>query len=170
MLIVDCLVLLTLLQGCKKETPDYNKKANEVVQQFILDEKCGCVFEIPKESMITISMKENPMRDVRQQLIEKLHLRDKKELDSIEKLANNFILDTTFLKLHKIRIIKRGSLRELEKDPNFCPKGILSVMKPVFDKEYKNVVVDYGYAYMCLGYPWARYQFENGKWIRKNYW
>ena len=146
--------------------PNYNEKANAVIQQFILDEECDCIFEIPKESMIKISMKDNPKRDVRKQLIEKLHLRDRKELDSLEKISENFILDSAFLKQHKIRVIPHGSLRKFEKDTNFCRGGILGFSKPMFNKNYKTAVIDYGYAYMCLGYPWAIYKIESGKWKR----
>lgn len=170
------IIILTILFGifysCKKETSatkfDYNSKANEVLQQIILDNSCGCIMEIPKESMIEINIQEHPTRDIRKQLVEKLQIRDIQELDSLEKLTDGFILDATFIKLHKIKVIPGDSLRELTKNLNFCPRGILCFKKPIFNTEYKKVVVDYGYAFMCLSSPIGIYTFENGKWKNKD--
>lgn len=162
------LLIFLLFSSCKKETVepkfDYNQKANELIQQVLLDESCGCILEIPKESMIKTSMTDNPIIDVRKQLLEKLNLSNREELDSLEKLTVNFILDSTFLTKNKIRIIPRDSVRELAKNPEFCQNGILTIRKPIFNKEYKNAIVDYGYAFMCLSSPWKIYRFENGKW------
>lgn len=172
--IFGCLLLFTLFSSCKKEAVEsrvtYNQKANEVLQQFILDQSCECIKEIQKESMIKINMQERPNRDVRKQLVEILHLRNRKELDSVEKLSDNFNLEPTFLKRNRIIVVPGDSLRELCKDPNFCQKGILCIKKPIFNKEYNVAVIDYGYAFMCLAFQWEVYKFENGKWKKKNYW
>ena len=163
-----------LLFSCEKENVDpkliYNQKANEVMQQFILDESCECIKEIPKESMVKISLIENAARDIRKQLVERLHLKNTRELDSLERFTDNFTIDSAFIKQNKITIVPKDSLRELGKDPKFCENGILCIRKPVFDKEYENAVIDYGYAFMCLSSPWVIYKFKEGKWQRqKNY-
>ncbi|MES2543332.1 MAG: hypothetical protein V4548_00485 [Bacteroidota bacterium] len=157
-------LFLILFSSCYKETVDYNQKANEVIQQLILDESCGCILEIPKESIIEMNSILYPQRDTRKQLMEKLHLRDRKELDSIEILSKNFILDSVFLKQNHIIVVPLDSLKVLANNPNFCTKGILCIRKPWFNKEYKKAVVDYGHAYICSSYAWANYEFENGKW------
>lgn len=162
--IFSCLFILTLFSNCKKETVDYNQKANEVIQKIIIDEKCGCIIEISTGSMISENHKYNPIRDVKTQLIEKLKIRDRKELDSLERLSENFILDSTFIRQHKIRIVPLDSLKILADDPNFCKNGILSLKKPFFDKEYKKAVIDYKYAFMCLSPLWAVYEYKDGKW------
>lgn len=173
--IFTCLFFFAFLSNCKKETCssefNYNQRANEVIQQVILDESCECIFEIPEESMIKLSLEDNPIMDIRKHIIEKLYLRDRKELDSLEKNTDNFVLDTIFLKKHNIKVLKRDSLRAaLSKDSDLianCPNGILSIIKPIFNKEYKKAVVDYGYAYICIPSPTLIYTYENGKWHRQ---
>lgn len=169
---LSCLLLFLLFSNCKQKTAhpklDYNTKANEVIKQLLKEESCECIFEIPTKSMIEIHKIEGLKPGIENVLIKKLHLKNRKELDSLVSISNNFVLDTTGLKQSNIKVLPLDSLRELAKnqDPNFCPKGILCVRKPIFDKNYQNAVVDYGYAYMCLSSPWAIYKFENGKWKR----
>lgn len=166
-----CLSIFILFLSCKKQTVepkfDYNQKANELIQQILIDESCDCVLEIPNESMIKISENENPAFDIRKKVTESLRLRDRKELDSLEKLSNHFILDTNYLKKQNIEMFKSVSIRKkLDKDPTSCPKGILWIVKPIFDKEYKHTAVNYGFAFRCLGTTMSVYKFENGKWKR----
>lgn len=132
------------------------------------DESCGCIFEIPKESMIKKSTKEDPRRNIRKQLIEKLQLNNRKELDSLENLTENFILDATFMKQNKIKTIARDSEKKIVTNPNFCKDGILSITKPIFNREYNIAVLDYGHSYACIAAPLAIYSFKNGKWKRYN--
>ena len=149
---------------------DYNQKANELIQQIIIDESCKCVTEIVDESLIKISLIDNPYRDVRKEVIQKLNLRDKIELDSLESLVTNFKLDTVFCKQNNIKIIKRDTIKNLFKDTNFikkCPEGILYIGKPLFNKNYLNAVVDYGYSGYCTPSPMSLYLFENGKWNKQ---
>ena len=44
--IIGYFLIFTLFLRCKKETVDYklnyNQKANEILQQVILDDSCGC--------------------------------------------------------------------------------------------------------------------------------
>lgn len=163
------------LQKAKSENKnlsnfDYNQKANALIQQIIRDESCHCVTEIVDESLIKISLIENPYRDVRKEVIQKLNLKDKIELDSLESLAINFKLDTVFFKQNNIKIINRDAIRALFKDANFikkCPEGILYIGKPLFNKNYLKAVVDYGYSGYCIPSPMSLYLFENGKWNKQ---
>ncbi|TDP02949.1 hypothetical protein [Flavobacterium sp. 245] len=168
--ILGCLLLFLLFSNCKQKKIhpklDYNTKANEVIKQLLKEESCQCILEIPTKSLIEIHKIEDLKPGIENVLIEKLHLKNRKELDSLVSVSNNFVLDTTGFKQGNIKVVALDSLRELAKDPNYCPKGILCVRKPIFDKNYQNVIVDYGYAFMCLSSPWAIYRFENGKWKR----
>lgn len=149
---------------------DYNQKANELIQQIIIDESCNCVTEIADESLIKISLIENPYRDVRKEVIQKLNLRDKIELDSLESLVTNLKLDTVFCKQNNIKIINCDATRALFKDTNFikkCPEDILYIGKPLFYKNYLKAVVDYGYSGYCTAFPMSLYLFENGKWNKQ---
>ncbi|SFA84256.1 hypothetical protein SAMN05660845_0581 [Flavobacterium swingsii] len=169
-----CLLIFPIFSSCKKKTIepkfDYNQKANELIQQVILDDLCVCILEITNESLIKTSQNENPRFDIQKLILEKLHLRDRKELDSIEKLTNNFILDSAFTRQKSIKVIPIKSLKELAKDPNFfktCPGGILGISKPIFNKEYKIAVLSHGYAFNCIGGGMATYRFKDGKWCKK---
>lgn len=171
-LILIFMLISFLNLSCKNELidhkSDYSQKANEIIQQIIIDESCDCVLEIPKKSMIEMSITDNPSIDFRKILIERLNLKSRKELDSLERLSDSFIMDSIFFKQNKIRVIKRDSLREYENDSSFlkvCPKGILSLSKPIFDKEYKKVALSYGYTFQSIPNPVVVYKFENGKWI-----
>jgi hypothetical protein len=169
--ILSYIFVFALFLNCKKDVietkVEYSKKANELIQQVILDNSCNCVLEIPKESLIKIYHSENPMYDIQSKAIKQLNIRDRKELDSIEKISMNFILDTSFFKQRNINLINRDSLREkiqklvlLKK----CPKGFLSISKPIFDKNYTTALIYFTFGPTCVGsYPKA-YKFENGKW------
>ena len=56
-LILIFMLISFLNLSCKNELidhkSDYSQKANEIIQQIIIDESCDCVLEIPKKSMIT---------------------------------------------------------------------------------------------------------------------
>ncbi len=166
--------ILLFFSNCKKEAVgskfDYNQKANQVIQQLIIDNECDCILEIPKESLIELSLSDNPKFDVQKKAITELHLKNKTELDSLEKLGNNFILDSTFLNRQKIKVIKRDSLREKIDDILFykkCKKGIISIIKPIFDKNFKTALTYSKTVPTCIGsYPDV-YIYENGNWRRK---
>jgi hypothetical protein len=169
-----CSLIFTLFLSCKKEKLDskldYNQKANELIQQVILEDPCECILEIPKESLIKIYLADNPKYDVRKKAIEELHLKNGKELDSIENLSLNFILDTTFFKKRNIKVIERESLRERIKDTSIfkeCRIGITSISRPIFDKSYTTALVYSTLVFTCVGtYPEV-YIYEKGKWKRK---
>ena len=167
------LSLMAFFSGCKDETValklDYNQKANEVIRQVIADESCSCILEMLNESMIELKLADNPRQDVRSTVIETLKLRDRKELDSVENLTTSFILDPSILKQQNVKMINRDSLQNLATEMSLlkkCPDGILSIAKPIFDKDYKIAAVDYGYTFICIPSPVKVYYFKNGKWIK----
>jgi len=98
------------LLSCKKtkviSSVDYNEKANELIRQVIADNPCGCILEIPKESMIQINEEENPIQNIRENLIKKLKLSNESSLDSLDKLyvqMEFYLLQNQFL----INLIKQ---------------------------------------------------------------
>jgi hypothetical protein len=168
------MLFLLLFLNCKKETispkNNYSQKANQVIQQVILDDKCNCIMEIPNESEIEISLAENPSFNIRKKIIKELHIENRTELDSLEKLTNSFILDSSFLKQRNIKVIKPEFLNEIIKDTlsfRTCRKGILSISKPIFDNKYTTAIIYYGHALTCIGSRPIVYSYQKGKWSTK---
>jgi hypothetical protein len=168
--IFGCFLVFTLFSSCNKETVEYNQKANELIQQVILEDPCECILEIPEESLIKTYLADNPKYDIRKKVIEELHLRNETELDSLENLGINFILDTSFLKKRNIKVIERESLREKIKDASIfkkCRIGITSISKPIFDKNYTFAIIYSSSVGNCVGMYPVVYRFKNGKWTAK---
>jgi hypothetical protein len=162
---------MSWLISCQKGTvlsqADYNSRANKLIQQVIIDESCSCILEIPGESMINLNIAENPHQDIRKTILNKLQVRDRQELDSLENLSKNFSLDTTFLTMQNVKIIKRQSLRASNKDEYLftkCPNGVLSILKPIFNKNYNSAVININYTFSDIQSPIKSYKFESNKW------
>ncbi|KAF2328821.1 hypothetical protein [Flavobacterium ginsenosidimutans] len=171
------LALLFIISSCQKKSDysklTYNQKANELIQQVLINESCNCVMEISDMTMIKTSMAENPRFDIRKEIVKKLHLRNKEQLDTLENISKSFILDTVFLKHKNIKIIKRDSItisniikdhsRELIKK---CPNGVLSFTKPILHEEGRIALVDAKVAFFsCLSSPLKIYIYRNEKWV-----
>lgn len=171
--ILGYIFVFTLFLNCKKETSEtkleYNKKANELIQQVVLDDPCACIMEIPEESLIKMYLYDNPIYDIRKKAIKQLNLKNRKELDSVEKLSMNFILDTSFFKQRNINVINRDSVREKMVNlilSKTCPNGFLFISKPIFDKNYTTAILYSTIEPTCIGgYPEV-YKYEKGKWKR----
>ncbi|MEN2401544.1 hypothetical protein GKZ90_0017260 [Flavobacterium sp. MC2016-06] len=166
--------IFSLFISCKKETAysqlTYNEKANELIQQIIIDDSCGCILEIPQESMIKSSIIENPSFDIKQEIIKKNHLKNTIQLDSLEKVSEKFILDTILLRQKNIKIIKRNSISDIIKDKGRnllkkCPNGVLCFSKPIIDERNKTAVLFYKQMATCIGSPIYLYKYEDKKWI-----
>jgi hypothetical protein len=164
-----------LLISCKSETEkpvtNYSQKANELIQQLILEENCDCILEIPKQNLNELQKMENPNIDFEKIYLKELALKNKKELDSMNNLSKNFSLNLKFLKKNNIKIIKRDSLRFLKRDINFitktCKKGLTFFIKPIFNKEFTVAIINYGPSGMCCGIPRTTFEYKNNKWIKK---
>lgn len=172
--LLSSFLVFALFLNCKKETAtsklEYTQKANELIQQVILDDPCDCILEIPKESSIKSSLADNPLYDVRKKAIKELHLKNRTELDSLENLGQNFILNTSFLKQRHIKVIERKYLRERMKDTLFfqiCKNGFLSISKPIFDKNYTTAILYSSYGPTCIGMYPVIYRYKNGTWKAK---
>ncbi|MCV2483684.1 hypothetical protein OD917_02015 [Flavobacterium sp. SH_e] len=171
------LALSFIISSCQKKSDysklTYNQKANELIQQVLINDSCNCVMEISDMPMVKTSMVENPRFDIRKEIVKKLHLKSKEQLDSLENISKSFILDTVYLKRKSITIIKRDSItisniikyhgRELIKR---CPNGVLSFTKPIIYEEGRIALVDAKVAFFsCLSSPLKIYNYRNEKWV-----
>ena len=167
-----CLLFGSCGESELAKTEGYNQKANELIFQTLEDNKCNCLLEIPKESMIEISNLENPSYDVRTILAKQLNLKSNSELDTLVNASKNFQLDLERVKKRNVKIITEKNLWKIKKAKyndivKLCPKGIICVQKPIFNKNYKKAVFDYNYAFTCVRVlPHPIYKLENGKWNR----
>lgn len=170
------LFVLTIFMffSCKSETEkpkaEYNQKANELIAQLISEGDCDCILEIPEESMNEFDTIESPNFEYVNYYMKRLSLKNKKELDSLNKLSKKFVLDTKILKRNNIKIIKRDSLRFLNDDINFNTKickNLKYLIKPIFNKEFNLAIIDYGYSGFCLSQEKQIFEYKNKKWIRK---
>ncbi|MFB9076809.1 hypothetical protein ACFFLS_23660 [Flavobacterium procerum] len=168
------LVILFIILSCQKKDNysqlTYNQKANELIEQVLKNDSCNCLLEIPHESMIKISMTESPRFDIiRKKIMEKLNLEGEHQLDSLEKVSENFVLDSLLLKKNNITIFRIDSIHELTEDRSTklikkCPNGILYCTKPILNKD-KTAVLFYGQAFNCFGPQLRVYNYKNEKWV-----
>ena len=168
-------VIILLFFSCKSETEkpkaEYNQKANELIQQLILEENCECILEIPKENLNELEKIENASINFDSIYIQKLSFKNKKELDSMNNLSKNFTLNPKFLKEKNIKVISRDSISILKNDISFntktCKKGLTFFIKPIFNKEFNVAIINYGPSGMCCGIPRTTFEYKNNKWIKK---
>ena len=164
----------TIFYGCKNEISnskfEYNRKANELIQQLISEEKCDCIVEIPKETLIELETLEVPNFNSEKYYVEKLSLKSKKEFDSLKKITQDFTLDQIFLKNNKIRIIRRDSLQIMIKN-NFnskiCKTGITFFIKPIFNKKFDVAIISYGEVGIHGGIGRKLFEYKDNKWVIK---
>jgi hypothetical protein len=169
---INCFLFSSCKEEIKEPKFDYNYKANELIQQLITEEDCNCILEIPKENIVKIEILENPALNREKDYIKKLSLKNKKELDSITKISEDFELDENFIKSKNIKLIKRDStFRILSKDITFntitCRKGVLYFIKPIFNKSFDLAIINYGYSGICCDVGRKVFVYKNNKWKRK---
>ena len=171
------LLLIITINSCSKNEKIknvYNQKANEIILQVLKQNNCNCLLEIPDKSLIEISIGENPSYDIRNFLKSELKFENDQELNNLVNQSKNFTLNTEMLAENKIRMIKlkdipkfgdKNNNGNVEKILKMCPKGIISLNKPVFDKTNQKAVLDYNFTFTSTKtYPLPIYQYKNGKW------
>jgi hypothetical protein len=169
------LVIITINSCSKNEKIKnvYNQKANEIILQVLKQNNCNCLLEIPDKSLIEISNAENPSYNIRNFLKSELNVENDQELNNLVNKSKNFIINTEMLGENKIRTIKLkdipkfGDNGNVEKISKMCPKGIINLNKPVFNKTHQKAILDYSFTFTCTKtYPLPIYQYKNGKWNR----
>ena len=178
-LIIFQIITMIFAVSCKKSevsTIDkYSLKANDIIFQTIEQTKCSCIGNIPTETMVEISNAENPSYDFKTVLKKQLNVKSDSEIDSLINISRNFKLNIQKLNKHKIKIVSENELLKfgdtsVTKYKRFienCPKGIIFIQKPIFDKNYEKAVFDYSSGFSCVKIlPSPIYKLENGKWKR----
>ena len=170
------LTLGTTLYSCKKDQPSrkeiYNQKANEFIFQQLKEIDCNCILQIPKESLLEISEIENPNYDMRGFIEKELNPEHQSNIDSLATASRNFELDSALIEKNNVKIITLEEIIAIKKDTNnaifsTCPKGIIYISKPIFDKDFQKAIFDYGFAFTCVSVlPLPVYVLQKGKWIR----
>ena len=170
------ILIFALFSSCTKKeiakTEIYNQKANDLIFQTLKENKCNCMLQIPKESMVEISIAENPSYDIRTILKKQLNAKTTEELGSLIDVSKNFKLDLKKIKLNKIKIVTLKDILDIRegkdsKTLEICKSRIICFQKPIFDENYTKAVLEYGYAFTCVRMlPSPTYNLNNGKWIR----
>jgi hypothetical protein len=178
-LIIFQITILIFAVSCKKReestTDKYSEKANEIIFQTIEQTKCSCIGKIPTESMVEFSSAENPSYDFKTVMKKQLNVKSDSELDSLINLSRNFKLNIQKLNKYKIKLVSEDdiltfgdtSIVKYERFVKNCPKGIIFIQKPIFDKKYEKAVFEFSYGFSCTKVlPSPVYKLENGKWNR----
>ena len=168
LLLISIFLCISCERSVDVRKPAYNENANELIKQVITKYHCECILEISEKSLIESSLEETPLKskNIRQKLIAKLRLKNEMELDSLEKISDNFILDESFIERRKIKIISNETFKEkgfltLSKE---CPQGIFWLKRPIFDSDYKTAALDFDLVYSCLS-DIKIYKKEKEKWL-----
>jgi hypothetical protein len=114
---------------------------------------------------------ERPSFNIRDLILKKLELKNNSELDSLVSLSRKFEVDSLALKKKGIKIITVENLIAAKTSNDYtilekCPKGIISIQKPIFDRDFKKAVIDHSFAFTCIGGLIGTYEFKNDKWNR----
>ena len=176
-LIIFQIIIMIFAVSCKKSEEStidkYSLKANDIIFQTIEQTECSCIGNIPTENMVEISNAENPKYDIKTVLKKQLNVKSDSELDSLINLSQNFKLNIQKLNKYKIKIVSENDLLKFsdtskvkyERFVKNCPKGIIFIQKPIFDKNYEKAVFDYSSGFSCVRIlPSPIYKLENGKW------
>ena len=165
--IIFCLSFLS----CNKREqiiPDYNSVANQLIEQVLKDNSFNdcCMLEIPEKTFLEIREEESPLIAIstKKAIMQKLQITSDKSLDSLQNQTRNFKINRDILNQFKLNLVNDSILRFTDKNLTICPKGIIIISKPIFDKNRNTAVVSIGFGFVCdLGHI-ERYRLKKGKW------
>lgn len=179
--VILTITLLLIIYSCsekpKKNKYDiYNEKATEIITKVLKEDTiCDCVLEPPKESLLEVREIEMPGRNNRKDLKIPLNIDNKNDLDSLINLSQKFQI-RELLQKSKLKFVSKSTYdtlttisgkKEVDKIiARKCPKGLLHISKPIFDKNFKIAVIDIEVAIGCLPNFLSIYHFDGNKWIK----
>lgn len=191
------LISIIIIYSCEEPTKVdnstlYRKKADSLITQILSFTKkdstdfpiplayqnlCNCIYQISNESFVYRYESEMPRINIKKQIIEDLKFENQKELDSVIKISENYTFDFSNLKEY-FHIIEDNSFdtitnyKYLEKTKKIisekCPLGVLSISKPIFNKNFNLAIIDIQSGFSCLASPLSYYKLKNDKWIEVN--
>lgn len=148
--------------------PDYNSLANQLIEQVLKDNSFNdcCMLEIPEKTFLEIREEESPLIAISTQktIMQKLQITSDKSLDSLQNQTRNFKINRDILNQFKLNLVNDSILRFTDENLTICPKGIVVISKPIFDKNFQTAVISIGFGFTCsLGHV-EKYRLKNGKW------
>ena len=182
-LIILLLILISFSCSEKSDKELYVEKSAELFDYLLSKEKsCSCIVE-PNQNLEEIIKEEKPEYDIRGKLMTELNLTKESELEYLLDLSENFKLNQSVIDseiklipqnrfdsiLQKNYLVTRDTVIDNRRQvlDSLCPKGILFVKKPVFNKKFTTAItsLSYGFMHMSIG-PWT-YHYVDGNWEEK---
>ncbi|WP_298755112.1 hypothetical protein [uncultured Psychroserpens sp.] len=164
------------MKSHKKELELYADKSAEFVSEILSRETyCSCIMDV-QESLIDKIEAEMPEFNIKKFLKTELKLANDNELNQQIELSKNFKLSQHMIP-SDLKIIQKPQWDSIvdqywvngvsirKSIYKMCPKGVLSISKPIFNKNYTSVVFDNDDGGCLKIGPWAYHQLKNGKWL-----
>ncbi|RZK47959.1 MAG: hypothetical protein EOO99_11830 [Pedobacter sp.] len=149
-----------------KEIRTYNQAANQLVLQLMANDYCNCILENSSPDYSSTTDNHDKRNYVRL-----LSLGNKDNIDSILRVADNFIWDKNLFKKNNIKIIGRAILNSEDRNDRMnrlfkeCPKGLIDFKNPILDKDLKTAIIMNRDPFSCFGYGRGKFKLVAGKWI-----
>ena len=167
----------------KNEEEIYNEKATEFMEQVLSrSDDCSCLVVnssskgIEEMSLTGILRKNDPYKMV----IEKLNFTSTTAFESALNISINFQFKSSIIN-PKTKILNRSTYDSLLVKGNedamkgllknrldvinaMCPKTILTISKPIFDKTYTTAIANVQNDRTCLVLPYCIYKWKDGIW------
>lgn len=165
------LIICFSFLNCNKSEqiiPDYNSVANQLIEQVLKDNSFNdcCMLEIPEKTFLEIREEEMPSIAIstRKIIMEKLELTSDVILDSLQNQTRNFKINRDIINQFNLNLVNDSKLKFIDENLTICPKGIILISKPIFDKKFKTAVISIGFGFTCSLGNVEKYRLKNGKW------
>lgn len=153
---------------------DYIKNSNKFISQLLSEKTFDNTLLVKPEksyNLVDIYETEMPQINIRKILIKNLKLNNTIELDELINKSNSFDFtdsfsdyNTNLISKSEFDSIQKEEILRIKKDNNFVSKQIYFISKPMFDKEYKTVIIDINQANTCIITKPLIYKKIKGKW------
>jgi hypothetical protein len=176
------LVFGTVFYCCseKSHSEIYTEKSTELITQIFSKKEnyCSCLI-VSDKTILESFAEEMPEFNVQKKLLKELNFESLTDLEYAINLSKKFELNDVMLNSN-FKIIKRAEFdsilvrnnndyvnglaeNRLSIIDSLCPKSVLFIEKPIFDKNFKIVYFDLQSG-GCLRNPFGTYRLKNGKW------